>query len=514
MLAPGTRRDLAMRALLAVTLLLPAACGRVGPGPTPPGPPGGGADADQRYGAAPTRHPDVTYQPDVVFVGGGGGSVRSLSDDALTWRIDPGASGADQLARGKVMFLTGRAVGRVLDVRRDGGDLAVTLGPVDITEVIRDGTFAGDRPVSFDSPTRYDAGTPFWAEYDAGSSAGAGGGGPATPVVTTPTRAGASAVIRTTVATVGRPGSATVSPARREAAPPQDGAVRQEAVAGRQRVAGFAVTPICCANGVGARFSYDGGGLRIVGTVTLLMKSPSARFHLEIRGGAVRRAELRIGGMAGLRIEIAGATNAGQNVNKRIPIPLDFSVPVGEVLGVPFSVTANQLVGVQTAFSAKDGNIKAAGEWSLGGSLGFGYADGAFGVTKPWNLTVRNSITDSIFGPSVGVSGIIVHYQAAFRVGLGAFGFTSGLYTTVTATAGLTVGSALGAPIELCRSTQLGLWLDYGVGYRIPAGLVKVINAFLELINVGPIEEKAGIGRVDNVFNKLDIQPDAKICRG
>ncbi|MEV4656998.1 hypothetical protein [Micromonospora sp. NPDC049301] len=499
MVAARSRRRRAVAVLLGVTLSLLAACDRHAADPTPPGPPGGGAD--QRYGAAPAPDEKVTYQPDVVFVGGGGGSVRGLSEDALTWRIDPGASGADRLAPGKVMFLTGRAVGRVLDVRREGDDLAVTLGPVDITEVIRDGTFATDRPVSLESPTRYDAGTPFWAEYDV--EAGAGGGGSTTPVAGVP-----SAATAAMVATGGRPASATRS--RRAAGTRPDGTVRP---AGTRGVAGFAVTPICCSGGVGARFSYDGGGIRIAGTVTLLMKSPSARFHLELRGGAIRRAELRIDGMAGLRIEIAGATDQGQNVNKRLPIPLDFSVPVGELLGVPFSVTANQLIGVQTAFSARDGNIKAAGEWSLGGSLGFGYADGAFGVTKPWNLTVRNSITDSIYGPSVGVSGIIVHYQAAFRAGLGAFGFTAGLYATVTATVGLTVGSALGAPVALCRSTQLGLFLEYGVGYRIPAGLVKVVNAFLELINAGSIEEKAGIGRVDNVFNKLDIQPDVKICR-
>ncbi|MFI6262629.1 hypothetical protein [Micromonospora sp. NPDC051006] len=499
------RRSRATAALLALTLLVPAACDSAEPGRTPPDAPSGG---DQRYGAAPGPAEGVTYQPEVVFVGGGSGSVRGVSDDALTWRIDPDASGADQLARGRVMFLTGRAVGRVLDVRPDGGDLAVILGPVDITEVIRDGTFGGERPVSLDSPTRYDAGTPFWAEYDGES----GGGGAAVPVT------GAAARTETgthpvTVTTAALPGAGTARSAR-PADARRDGPPAGVAAAGRRQVAGFAVTPICCADGVGARFSHDGGGIRIAGTVTLLMKSPSARFHLEIRGGAVRRAELRIDGMAGLRIEIAGATNAGRNINKRIPIPLDFSVPIGEILGVPFAVTANQLIGVQTAFSAKDGNIKAAGEWSLGGSLGFGYADGAFGVTKPWELTVRNSITDSIFGPSVGVSGIIVHYQAAFRVGLGAFGFTAGLYSTVTATAGLTVGSALGAPIELCRSTQLGLFLEYGVGYRIPAGLAKAINAFLDLVNAGPIEEKAGIGRVDNVFNKLDVQPDAKICRG
>ncbi|MEV4123296.1 hypothetical protein [Micromonospora sp. NPDC049645] len=491
-MTPGSRRRPAT-ALLAVTLLLVAACQRGDAAPTPPRPPAGEATGDQRYGAAPAPDPRVTYQPNVVFVGGGGGSVRGLSEDALTWRIDPDAEGADKLARGRVMFLTGRAVGRVLDVRRDADDLAVTLGPVDITDVISDGTFASDGPVSLANPTRHDAGAPFWAEYDAATE-GSGGAGATTPIA------------------LPMPGPAPEDRQRHPVAGPVS-ALGAGAVTAERRVAGFAVTPICCAGGVGARFSYDGGGIRVVGTATLLMRNPTARFHLEIRGATVRRAELRIAGMAGLRIEIAGATDRRQNINKRIPVPLDFSVPVGEILGVPFSVTANQLIGVQTAFSAKDGNIRAAGEWSLGGSVGFGYTDGAFGVTQPWNLSVRNSITDSITGPSVGVNGIIVHYQAAFRAGLGALGFTAGLYATVTATVGLTVGSALGAPIALCRSTQLGLYLDYGVGYTIPAGLATVINAFLDLINAAPIEAKAGIGKVDNVFNKLDIQPDKKICK-
>ncbi|MFJ6154444.1 hypothetical protein [Micromonospora profundi] len=489
MVAPGSRRRRAVAVLLTVTLVPLAACQRGDAGPKPPRPPAGVAAEDQRYGAAPAPDPKVTYQPDVVFVGGGGGSVRGLSEDALTWRIDPGASGADKLARGKVMFLTGRAVGRVLDVRRDADDLAVTLGPVNITDVIRDGTFASDGPVSLEKPVRYDAGTPFWAEYDAAD--GGSGGGAAVPAASTPS----SSTFR--VRPVGS--GVDMSPA---------------GLSGVRRIGGFDVTSICCVNAVGARFSYHGGGIRIVGLATLLMKSPTAQFYLEIRGATIRRAELRVSGMVGLRIEIKGATDRGQNINKRIPIPLDFSVPVGEILGVPFSVTANQVIGIQTAFSAKDGNIKAAGEWSLGGSVGFGYADGAFGVTKPWNLTVHNSITDSISGPSVGVNGIIIYYQAAFRAGLGMFGLTAGLYAIVTASAGLTVGSALGAPLALCRSTQLGLSVDYGVGYTIPGGLARVINKFLDLFNAGPIAASAGIGRVDNVFDKLDVQPDKKICKG
>jgi hypothetical protein len=421
------------------------------------------SDSDQRYGAAPAKDSAVTYQPEVVFVGGGSASIRSVAGDALTWRIDPRAKHADELAKGKIMFLTGRAVGRVLDLKPEGDDLAVTLGPVDITDVIREGTFKGeDRPIDLGSPTRYEAGEPFWSEYDVDESE-VDSNGPR-------------------LASVGN-------------------------------AAKFNVTPICCSGGVGAGFTYDGGGIRLAGKVQLLMAKPSASFHLEIHGGKVGRAELQVAGMAGLRVEIAGATNIGQNVNKQIPIPVDFSVPIGTVLGVPFAATVNQIIGVQTAFSAKDGNLKAEGEWSLSGALGFGYANGSFGVHAPRDLKVKSSLTDSIYGPSVGVSGIIVSYQAAFRVGLGAFGFTAGLYFKFTMTVGLSVGSALGAPIELCRSAQVGIWAAYGVGYTIPAGLVKVINQFLSLLNVAPVPKEAGIGNVENVFNRMVIQPDVPICR-
>ncbi|MBQ1014990.1 hypothetical protein KBX53_29470, partial [Micromonospora sp. M51] len=97
---PGRRRPVI--ALLTATVLLLTACGRGDTAPRPPEPPTADPAAEQRYGAAPTSDPGVTYQPDVVFVGGGGASVRGLSADALTWRIDPRASGANTLARGKV----------------------------------------------------------------------------------------------------------------------------------------------------------------------------------------------------------------------------------------------------------------------------------------------------------------------------------------------------------------------------------------------------------------------------
>jgi len=62
--------------------------------------------AEQKYGLAPDPHADVTYQPDVVVVGGGANSVRSADADGLTFTLDPGAPRINDLAIGKVMVLT------------------------------------------------------------------------------------------------------------------------------------------------------------------------------------------------------------------------------------------------------------------------------------------------------------------------------------------------------------------------------------------------------------------------
>jgi hypothetical protein len=497
----------------AVATLLGAACGGGGgdalergsdtPAPTsePPGSaPVPTAEAEAQYGIAPEPNPDVTYAPDVVMVGGGAAVVRSVADDGLTWQIDPDAPRADELEVGGVMFLTGRAVGRVLALEEKDGDLAVTLGPVDITEVISDGTFTADEPIPLDGDTiSISAGEPFWSEYDVDEPGDEVPGSEGVPTLP-PRRV---------------PG---IRPASSEPIAPSGPSGAAQPVSSTSRragaIGGFGVTPTCCAKGVGAQFTYDANGIRLFGAVALTMQKPSAKFHLEIHGSKVTRAELQIEGGAGLRIEIEGATNTGNNLNKRLVIPVDFSVPIGQVLGVPFAVTVNQMVGVQTAFSSKDGNIKAAGEWSFNRSIGFGYANGAFGVQAPDTLAVKSSIVDSISGISVGVTGVIVNYQARFNVGLGAFGFTAGLYFVVTTTAGVTVGSAAGSPIEVCRSAQVGLWANYGVGFTIPEHLVKVINSFLDLLNARPIPQSGGIGEVKNVFNRYVVFPDVPICRG
>ena len=46
-----------------------------------------------------------------------------------------------------------RAVDRVLDVRRDSGNLVVTIGPVDLTEIVREAHIhITDMPIDFSEP--------------------------------------------------------------------------------------------------------------------------------------------------------------------------------------------------------------------------------------------------------------------------------------------------------------------------------------------------------------------------
>ncbi|MFC0032294.1 hypothetical protein ACFFMM_22500 [Micromonospora chaiyaphumensis] len=448
---------------------------------------GGGAagaerEADLRYGAAPAPGPDVTLQPDVVVVGGGGRSVRSVSADGLTWRLDAAARNADRLAPGKVMFVTGRGVGRVLDLAESGGDLLVTIGPVDITEVVRDGTFAS-RGLTLDDPVVHPAGEPSWAEE------------PPAPR-----------------GTFGRS-----RPVLAPAAPPTQPAP-QRGGRGAAKAQGYQLYTSCCTDGVGAHFAYDDGGVRLVGTVTLTFTRPDASFHLEIGAGTVTRAELEIGGGFGIKVDFEGGISDGRNHKKVFPIPVDISFPIGHAAGIPLSFTVTQTLEVTTAFGARSGTVKGSGEYALAGKLGFGWADGRVGPRVTTSFQRRSSLLDSLTGVPVGVMGLLIRHGVRFTVGISAFLFTAGVYFELTTSYGATLGSALGAPYALCRGVGIGVRATFGVGYRILEPVVQVINKFLSLLTpsrapaIPPIAATAGPSWHRDVYRNEEVVPSVPIC--
>jgi hypothetical protein len=64
-------------------------------------------------------------------------AIRSQAANGLTWTIDGSATSAAGDSAGKILFATGRVVGRVLAVEQ-AGDIAVTLRPDQLTDVIKD----------------------------------------------------------------------------------------------------------------------------------------------------------------------------------------------------------------------------------------------------------------------------------------------------------------------------------------------------------------------------------------
>ncbi|MCZ7422772.1 hypothetical protein O7605_25040 [Verrucosispora sp. WMMA2121] len=474
-------------AVLTVVLVLAASgCGGRSPGDP-------AADEDPysesalRYGMAPVPHPDLTYQPDVVLVGGGGRSVRSVTADGLTWRLDGDAPRATDLAPGKVMFVTGRGVGRVLDVQRDGGDLLVTIGPVTVTDVIRDGTLE-QRGIAIENPVVYQAGEPIWAMSEEEADA----------LGATPTgRAGRAGPLRL-----------APPPPRPNQPPPVRGGGEVKTV-----VANFS-TGVSLNDGAEVSFHYHRDGTKLSGRAALTFATPEADFHLKISGGSVTRAELSISGGFGIRYSFEAGLRDGQNIRAVLPIPVDFSIPMGTVLGVPLALTISQTVKVTTAFGAKVGTIKGKGEFSLAGSLGYGYANGTFGPQVSKNFKRKESLINSLSGVPVGVMGLLIEHQVRFDVGFSAFVLKAGLFFEVSTAYGTTIGSALGAPLAVCRGVGLGVRASYGVGYTILAPVVNVINKFLSLINVKPIDPSGKLGPPPYVLHNAEeiIPPGTKLC--
>ena len=437
--SPARRyRTVRAAALVVLVALIAVACGGGGGGSP-------SLDAASRdpttevasaYGLGPQPNDDVTFQPDVVIVSGAGNSIRSVRDGGLTWVIDRNAGSADALAPGKVMFVTGRSVGRVLAIDDEGSDRKVTIGPVTLTDVIRDGTFR-KTDIALDAPVEYPAIEPSWLTSD----------DKVAPTTTTTIKTRAS---RTETTQTGR------------------------LLAARPLAASGTTFATCCSSGVGVHFNYDKGGTKLNGNVELTFAKPDAGFYLSIKGGRVTRAELQVKGGFGARLEFQAGIDQGKP-DITVPFPLDgeWGFPIAQVLGVPLTFTISQGLTVTTAFGAKLGTIKGNGSFALAGSLGYGYANGTFGNQSTVKFTTKSSLLNSLGGVPVGVMGLLVKHRVRFNVGFSAYVLKAGVYMDVETAIGVTRGSALGAvgtlgtPFVECQGVGLGFerevrrWLQH-----------------------------------------------------
>jgi hypothetical protein len=532
--------------MIAATLTFLSACG----GPAPSAPQASPAapttanapatasksaaqqEAEIRFGVSPTRNSQVTYQPDVIIMEHGAEAIRSENDDGFTWNIDANAPGAADIKRDKILFATGRMVGRVLAVKREGDELAVTLGPVELTDLFKEAHIDYQGPIDPTTMIVYVAapGYPGTFQKDAPQKDDTDDA----PAATQPTanRIGISAspqiytVSRSGELVPYQPHAPRIEEFRRfNDGPPLPRFIKTSYIAsdwvnqgfrsavlerswdgpnGAQYVSsnGGTVTKTMTGvvsvllDGFDFRPSFSDGGLGVVlpfkerngvkfsAAALLKFSNPQFKFRLNISDG-LKTAAIELSGVGGIDLEIHGGTNSKfKNVHENFYIPVDFSIPMP--VAVPFSAIFRQSVRIDTVITGNKSVIEAKGRYSLGGTITAGLVNGSATATAPLYVKTEESMAESLSGLSVAVNGLTVGWGGKFIVGLGKFGFVVGPYASLNIAAGVTLGSALQGG-GACRASELDLSLKYGVGFAVPKWTVAALNSALGLFGFKPV---------------------------
>ena len=455
-------------------------------------------EQERKYGVAPTRNSQVTYQPGVVIVENGSEAIRGVSDNGLVWLVDADAVPTGDITPGKIVFLTSRAVGRVLDVQRRDGQLAITLGPVQLTEVIRDCDISMDQSVDFSNALVYTMAdmpgasvetTPIaWHLEDTQSSLYA----------TLYTSAGASdsghvlfshAVLYEDDASIALRRIANTTEEKMETA------------------------PVAELGELGVRITVNTPGLKMAGEASLHLLSPSLKLRVIISKGELMIAELELRGAAGLTLGFLAVSETGtrSNIAKQVQVPSDISIPI---LGpLPFTITIRQQFLVQTAFGAP-GTLQAKGDYLFTGSVRVGYSKPDWSVGTPTGFSGNETLRDSIQGASLAVAGLSFTHQLKVIGGIGAFGFAVGPYMYLVSNVNATRNGDTDT-LAHCRLAGFNMDAGVGVGYIIPQPVAAAINFILRGLNLRAIKGEGGSeGPRKHLIQKVQAAPNSPFCQG
>ncbi len=457
--------------------------------------------AGDAFGYAPLPDAPVTYQPDVIRVDGGPDAVRSVSGNGLTWTISAGAKGVDDLAVGKVMFMTSRGVGRVAALERSGDDILVTLTPVQLTEVFRDAHFVVDRDLTPggaryqlvpDQPGMRESTEQIRAPVRASRSSRS---------PRNPRPAAAAAAAQPVALTV--PALRFAAAGRRPLPPPVEG------ISPAASINNWTFKPYQTGSKSGLIVIYnDPSGLKASIDIALGMSQIHLRADVHIIGGAMSGSStFALDGLDSISIDLAAGAAQGLQDNTKIkidiPIEEDTTFLVG---GVPMDVATTWKFSFATAFTSKNSTLKAGGLYSLKGPIGI-----VSGVPVLPELTVTSSLVDSIRGISLTPAGVTLASELKVQLGVGIPKFLAGPYLKFVLSVGLTNGSALGAPLARCTGAALVGKAGGGVGVTMSTEATAALKAFLGLpFKLGVAVEKE---RLATFIDRTSVVPDVPLCR-
>jgi hypothetical protein len=547
------RRTIACACLLALGVAACSGGGGSGNGAGAQPRSGKLTSAEMRYGLAPDAHPNVTYQSDVVVVGGGAASVVSASADGATWTIAANAPHVDDLAVGKVMTLTDQSTGRILSLHKTSHGVEVKLLPVQLGEVFKNANLSIHVPLSsndigFD-PVAEPGGNV--ATVPPGSAAAALTPDGDTPASSSPTPA------TNTRATMPAPAHTTSAPPKHAtlmAAPGGlSGGFFGEAFGSYPGATGFAqdsqcgtgsgsntpkpksvVTPFVNTNGptfspavsvkagnwdfelerlpgqLTFRGAYVVAGIKI-GVVFRIFGNLSLSGTDTIKNGKETASGIHLDGVNRMTVGfLGGAGSSSDNLRARIDIPLNLEILTRQlyVEGIPMVVSAKPKIIVETAFSASNSTLWTCGDYNM--QLG---AAGAAGAPVAKSFHANRSLLP-INGLSIGVNGIVIALETRFQAGIGLKAAYAGPFATLDIAVGATRGSDIGivncqgADLVISGKAGVGLSLDLGFassimgdsGKQFLSGNVKRALGLQRIANsLRGIQQKLGTGKGDSI---------------
>jgi hypothetical protein len=497
-------------------------------------------ESERRWGIAPKRGAGIVYQDDIILMEHGDQAVRSFASNGLSWTFDANAPQVNEIQPGKIVFATGRAVGRVLAVQRNGDQVSAVLGPVQLTDLVKQGKFMYDQPLDLNSAIAIAApdypgavnsaamlarapgaqatiqspsGTWHIAQYYVVSDSGQWT--PMRTVTGSGARVRKPTLVRSSLHPSNRfwrmqagampnvpstiPG--TSIPIPNPNLPPgvpnpnNLGNLIPGPIPSPQipmiPLNGLQATACVDCGGLGLRMYQEKDGLRVWVTVVFHLIHPHVIFCASIQNGGIE-ANLQLAGGAGVTVTLDAASNqefTGGNIKEVGLIPLDITVPIGGIF-LPLQVELSQSIDLESAFSAKTSRLHGAGGIDLTGEIAADYHKGNWEITPPQG-ELKQNLAGMVSGISVGINSMVFAISQRLMVGVGALSFATGPYvdliSSVTSLKGSSIGTTLLSRTPICAQGTFNMTLGAGIGYSMPRVVASVLNTVLGWFGVKPV---------------------------
>lgn len=431
-------------------------------------------ESERKFGVAPRRDPAVEYQPDIILMEHGDQAIRAIASDGLTWTFDAHAPQVAAFAPGKIVFATGFAVGRVAALKRSGDDVQVILAPVQITDLIRNGSFAMAENVNFDNMLVHAA--PDFPQPPAQGQPTAGRDGREAWVAAAVRGAVEGSLVPAGVILPGAPGTAIPDlPGDVQAlAPPSKNVPVLE-------IQDVRVQPIASASGIGVQYYYNKGGVSVFAGSVVNLTGSGLNFFLKIQNARIINAGFALRAASSVRLVMDGRAMQDFKINfkKKLWVPVSFSIPLGGP--VPFAINFDTGFDIGTGFSATTSTLRAEGDYGFSGGVWAGYYNQKWGAGIPGEVHATLDLGKTAEGVSVGITSLVMGADVRATAGLGLFGFTTGVFGNIRFAGTMLRSSDIGfAP--RCRQGTIVANFDAGVGYSIPGWAADAINGFLSFV--------------------------------